>query len=578
MPFDFYRQDGLMQSDQAADLRDVLAAVASPQPTAKRLRAFATPWFGVPWAQLPFYRVLPADHPLLRRLYRWRARAEQGIAALFDAMLAGSGVVERGLYLDGDERGLTNQRHLLEVLLEAAVAERLTLEAVAERLDRYVRGLEAPEGSDANVQRLAAERDAVQVMTIHRAKGLEAPVVCLYGGFRAPPTGGVRAVHDGLGRHVLVGADAREAVADQLAVDAQQEDQRLYYVALTRAAARLYLPLVDSSRQIKGGYAALNARLQAMDHAGFETVQLPPLEGRAPRPFAAGVGAPLGGWVPAEPRTARGVDYEGLRERHAPWVVTSYTRLKSAEAPEVDGEPLYTPIDAPEIDPEALPGGRHMGRFLHEAIEEVPFELYAAPYAAWRELKVVGAAFDDAMRRHDIEPRWRDRALRVVYDTLTAPVALGGSQIDGLWRCADPVVEMELLFPIPEAQHPLLDGRAGDDFSAERGFVKGFIDLVFSHRGRLYFADWKSDTLGGYAPAELDAHVDGHYGLQAQLYTLGLVRLLDVRDEAAYERLFGGLLYVFLRGMGVPGEGVYFERPSWSDVVGWEQGLLQRVI
>ncbi len=581
VPYAFYRQDGLLQSTEAADLRDLLAAVAAPHDTAKRLAAFATPWFDVPLAQLPFYRALSSEHPLLRRLLRWHALAEQGrLPALFDAVLEQSGVVERGLFLEAHERALTNQRHLLELLLEAATRDRLSLDEVVELLDRYVRGLETPEGSDANVQRLAGERDAVQVMTIHKAKGLEAAVVCLYGGFRSAPSGGVRVVHDGQGRHVLVGEAAREAVADQIEREAAEEDQRLYYVALTRTKARLYLPLIDSSRQIKGSYAALNARLRAMETDGFGVVEVPPADGHAPRPFEAGAGAPLGSWTPPEPRTARPVDFGGIHDRHAPLVVTSYTRLKSAmpvEAP-VEADEFRAEADAGEvvINPDELPGGRDMGRFLHEAIEEVPFELYAEPFDRWCALPVVEEAFVDTMRRHDIEPRWRERSQRIVYEALTRSLLLGGRRVDGLWQCDECVVEMEMMYPIPESHHPLLDGRSGDDFSTQRGYVKGYVDLVFQDDGLTYFADWKSDVLSGYDAGVVGPHVRDHYDLQARLYTLGLVRLLDLRDAASYEAAFGGLLYVFLRGLGAEsseGDGVYFERPDWTDVVRWETEL-----
>jgi exodeoxyribonuclease V beta subunit len=112
---------------------------------------------------------------------------------------------------------------------------------------------------------------------------------------------------------------------------------------------------------------------------------------------------------------------------------------------------------------------------------------------------------------------------------------------------------------------------------AERGFIKGFVDFVFEHDRRIYFADWKSDVLPDYAPEALDPHVAEHYELQARLYSLGIVRWLGLRDEAAYEARFGGLLYIFLRGLGPgrrPKDGVYFRRPMWSEIVAWEAELL----
>ncbi|MBK6807451.1 MAG: hypothetical protein IPG81_00865 [Sandaracinaceae bacterium] len=70
------------------------------------------------------------------------------------------------------------------------------------------------------------------------------------------------------------------------------------------------------------------------------------------------------------------------------------------------------------------------------------------------------------------------------------------------------------------------------------------------------------------------AHVATHYDLQIKLYTLGVLRLLDVWDEAAYERVFGGHLYAFLRPMALGQPGVVFERPTFADVQRWERELL----
>jgi exodeoxyribonuclease V beta subunit len=118
-------------------------------------------------------------------------------------------------------------------------------------------------------------------------------------------------------------------------------------------------------------------------------------------------------------------------------------------------------------------------------------------------------------------------------------------------------------------------------FRIERGVLRGVIDLVLAPPApdgvaRTFFLDWKSDRLPSFAAPMLRAHVDQHYALQARIYTLGVLRLLGVRDEAQYEATFGGLLYAFLRGMdpsrGV-GAGVVFARPRWDEVVSWEREL-----
>jgi len=135
---------------------------------------------------------------------------------------------------------------------------------------------------------------------------------------------------------------------------------------------------------------------------------------------------------------------------------------------------------------------------------------------------------------------------------------------------------MEFVYPIPESSHPLLGAAAQGEWTVERGYLKGFVDVVFEDQGLIYFADWKSDHLPSYETGALRQHVQLHYDLQAQIYSIGVIRLLQIRNQGDYDRLFGGLLYIFLRGMDGSGQrGVYFHRPAWSEVCDYEAGLMK---
>ena len=95
------------------------------------------------------------------------------------------------------------------------------------------------------------------------------------------------------------------------------------------------------------------------------------------------------------------------------------------------------------------------------------------------------------------------------------------------------------------------------------------MDLIFEYEGKTYFLDWKSDRVAADG-AGLSEHVARNYGLQARLYTLGIVRMLGLSDETAYDARFGGLVYCFLRA---DRGGVVFERPDWETVLGWDEEL-----
>jgi exodeoxyribonuclease V beta subunit len=591
----FYKQDGLFQTREAAYILDLLRGIDEPGRRSNRLKAWATPFFAVDHCDLGRLDDERTSQPVLERLFDWRALSEAGrFAELFDALLHQSGLVERELLLSDSRRELTNYEHIFEILTQQTSRHGIVLAEIIELLDSYISERASPPGDDSNVQRLEDDRDAVQIMTIHKSKGLEADVVALYGGFFANNTPEpVRVFHLGNERRLAIGKAARELHKQALDQERDEEDQRLLYVALTRACAKLILPCVPNgtlnrNRDLTGFYKPLNERLRVLDRDSrsrtfftTETAAAPSTDSQNKRPKH---NAPDDGGLcdsldsTSEP-IVREHEFADLLARHPGLIVESYTSLQAA-----DPEDFKTSIDA--IDARAgnldLPGGRHVGIFLHEVIEQLDFDSFreAPDLHSWMARDDVRELFASAMRRHGVDdPRWLDRGREIVFNTLTSRVALGESVLEGgLWRLKN-VREMEFAYPIPERHHNLLSDTPGGAWTVGRGFIKGFIDLVFERDNLVYFADWKGDQLQSYEPAAVAQHVDRHYRLQARIYSVGVVRLLAIHNEREYNARFGGLLYAFVRGVSHPGDGkagFYFARPSWNEIVTYEFELMNR--
>lgn len=597
----FYKQEGLFQTSEAADVLDVLRAIEEPTSRARRQRAWISPFFAVPYAELPKLAGVPSTHPLIDRLFEWKGLAErERFSDLFNCLLHQSGLAYRELLLANSERELTNYQHILETLLEQSLKQRLTLRELIETLDGYIAKRTTPPGVDGNVQRLESERAAVQIMTVHLSKGLEADVVFVFGGTsNLPDRSKVRDFHVGRERRVAAGDDAIKAVKDEIRCESEAEDRRLLYVAITRARAKLYLALFPEKalKREEGYYKYLNWRLRVL--AREQSSKKP-----ADRPFRivdVGDGPAPGGeidwrarledWKP-DPRLlgddrALGAGLGRMRSESRALSVFSYTmleRIASPAAEEVEIEDFKTDFDESHAAGEIsdLPGGRRVGIFLHEVIEAADLRVLndARTLAAWKSLSEVQQLIAAAMRRNLVnDPRWRERGAEIVFNSLKSPIAIGDTgKIDALAGCPASR-EMEFLFPIPERSHRLLSAAAGEErWKIGRGVLVGFVDFVFSHGGRIYFADWKSDLLRSYDPATLAAHVANNYELQARIYTVGVLRLLGIRNQSDYARRFGGLLYLFIRGISPLGDGksgVYFHRPAWSEVVRYEAELMK---
>ena len=117
------------------------------------------------------------------------------------------------------------------------------------------------------------------------------------------------------------------------------------------------------------------------------------------------------------------------------------------------------------------------------------------------------------------------------------------------------------------------DSVRGLNFEPLTGLMRGFIDLIIRHQGRYYVLDYKSNLLGAkfadYQRTGMQQAIRAHrYDLQYLIYTLALHRLLQQRlPDYDYERHFGGVYYLFLRGMRPEdpgGTGIWFDRPPLS--------------
>ncbi|MAD60847.1 MAG: hypothetical protein CMH49_04915 [Myxococcales bacterium] len=647
VPFTLYKPEGLLQGSEAREIYYLLQSLVDPHDRGARLRAFTTPFFGISWSTIYNYSTLAPGDEKLERLLKWHHLACDGqYTELFYELIHHSGLSERELFFAESERELTNYLHIFEILLSITAKDPMTPAELTQYMGRMLNGLESAPGSEDNIQRLYSDRQMVQIMTIHKSKGLEAPIIILYGGFGRPLERQVNVIQDpDEGRRILVGAAARKAVSKRLQIEQRQEDQRLLYVALTRPQVKLILPLIDSSRSLLGSYQPLKERLvsiykkQSTISKFKELFEVIDVDTQLKSSLNSS-GQSLSQWSPQEnlldiPDQRQEKVY--IHRRHRPLMMTSYTRMKeqgngslytglegqNAHQDERSYDPSSQEIQTKTDETNTLPGGRHMGRCLHEIIEDLPFKLFPQDmshlkgqsrqtkrqkisqslgiddpclFEEWIIHPVILTIFESVMRRHGIDHLWIPLCQRLIYSILNTHITFFNHEnqktvLPPLSRSKH-IIEMEFLFPIPERKHPRLEdskkalakmprGERASHLTAEerlpwrveKGFVKGFIDFIFEYQGRIYFADWKSDQLLTYQGHDFKDYIEDHYLLQAQLYTLGVVRWLKINNEYDYNQRFGGLFYFFLRAFtqaNSEGEGVYFSRPSWQEVCEYE--------
>lgn len=508
---------------------------------------------------------------------------KRGVMPMLRALMTNRQIAENLLATAGGERRLTDILHISELLQEAG-SQLESEHALVRWLSQHI--LEPDSNASSQQLRLESDKHLVQIVTIHKSKGLEYPLVWLpfITNFRVQDQA---FYHDRSSfEAVLDLSDARESVelaeAERLA-----EDLRLLYVALTRSVWHCSLgvaPLVRRRGDKKGDtdvhQSALGRLLQKgepMDSVGLRCA----IEALGCDDIACLTpGQPDGErWQVAQPVSATLSVRTLQRTPGDGWRVTSYSGLQQRghgiaqdliPRLDVDAAGVGEVIAESGLTPHQFPRGASPGTFLHSLFEDLDFTQPVDP--CWVEEKLALGGYDAHWT--PVLTAWLDTILQ-------APLNETGVSLSQL-SAREKQVEMEFYLPISQPlmasrldalirkYDPLSAGCPALDFMQVRGMLKGFIDLVFRHQGRYYLLDYKSNWLGedsaAYTQQAMASAMQAHrYDLQYQLYTLALHRYLRHRiSDYDYERHFGGVIYLFLRGVDGedPQQGIYATRPD----------------
>lgn len=594
-------QDSVFNSDEARDLVHWLRAVASPLDVRLVRAGLATRTLGLSLDELAWLaasdEALDARSEQLRSLHAiWQS---QGVLTMLRQTLHQLNLSARWLAEPGGERRMTNFLHLCE-LLQAASFQLDGEQAMIRWLESQIQqAQQSSASSEEQIVRLESDADLVKVVTVHKSKGLEYPIVFLpfACSFRAMQKGRTPFVNlvdeDGKRELHLQFSDEQLARADQ---ERLREDLRLLYVALTRARHAVWM-----------GFAALKVGKSAIcqthrSAAGYLLGGPDPME---PEHYLdqlqeiAQIHIQLRAATPASPQTAllaratpcalrEPVQYTARFERN--WSIGSFSALVRALAAPVpvlqtmassnridEDEPLAaTPVLPPVPVVEVAVWHRFMrgavaGNFLHDQLEWLAAENFALEG---------NDVLAERLRRRCASIGYDEQADAVVYwltEVVRTPLPGVGAALRELQHC---LPEMEFWLPSERlkamavdalCQHHLLSGRARQALPARElhGMLMGFADLVFEHAGRYWVLDYKSNFLGDGASAyhrdALEAAMAEHrYDVQAALYMLALHRLLRSRLGSDYlpQEHLGGAVYLFLRGIDGPEKGGYLVAPE----------------
>jgi len=585
--------EDLFATGEAAEVLRVLAAVAEPG-SEKRIRsALATDMLGGTCGSLV---ALEQDEKAWSRWFAsflsyQRCWQEKGFITMFRLLLDRQHVRVQLLRFADGERRVTNVLHLGEVLHSYERQEKASPAALLAWLAEKMADRQKTVEEDQ--LRLESDAERVQIVTIHRSKGLQYPIV-----FCPFCWGGARAIKDIVSFHLPadgyrpamdMGSDDIEEHKELARQEELAENMRLLYVALTRAVHRCYLVWgsfhgAQSSALAwllhgRGDFAGLKKRFKKLSDQEMadELAEMISLSDNTIELVRREDGLRAG-------RQRLGKGPAGLVCRTFTGAITamqvtsfsaitSHGRLGESFVPR-DEEVRPTAADASIY---AFPRGAAPGTFMHDVFEHLDFPLIDKEPETVRQLIVKKLA------QHGFETKWQDAVMTMVGNVLATPLLPERQDLVLQAIAADKRLnELEFCFPLAavsagKVREILHDQGFGElaasslEFSVANGFLKGFIDLVFAYDGRFYLVDWKSNHLGS-APADYrhdrlqEVMLHERYTLQYLLYTVALHQYLAQRiAHYRYEDHFGGLFYIFLRGVSLehgPAYGIYHDRPE----------------
>jgi exodeoxyribonuclease V beta subunit len=555
-----------------------------------------------------------------RRLHHWaRVLREKGVASLMEAITLEEGLPARVLAMVDGERRMTDLRHVGELLHAAATTEQMGATALTAWLRARVLEATTDNNDEERSRRLESDAEAVQVLTMHRSKGLEFPVVYYPDLWEpswipreasAPVTfhdaAGVRTIDVGLDGPQWKGHVARH-------VDEQRgEDLRLAYVALTRAK---HQAVVWWAGSFDSRNSALSRLLFARDADGnvASSGAAVPSDETALGRFRelAGVSVELSVLGPTVSWPGDVVSTSQLsassfgRTLDWWWRRTSFSDITAGtyephvasepEEPVVDDESAPVAPPVPTDDHQALravpslladmPVGVEVGTLVHRVFEAVDFT--AAHLSSELALEITSA---QARRRVEIGDV--DTVVAGLQAAIETPLA-GDVSLRQIGR-ADRLDELSFELPLvggDDPRGPALTLAAiadvlhahGDPYAERlrdprlrgsvRGYLTGSIDLVLRLDGeRFAVVDYKTNWLAPpgeeltawhHRPAALHAEMThAHYRLQALLYVVALHRYLRWRLPGySAARNLAGATYLFVRGMTGPDTPVVHGTP-----------------
>ena len=553
----------IVESEEAKEVLFLLHAMLNSKKSSIQ-KALLTTFIGMRAADLEKVNFDERVNQFIGYQKKWQ---KSGVYVALSQLIQDYGIIDRFQKdTTTGHRVLSNLRQLIELLQEKEQNDSLTPNELYIYLNRQTKLKD--EGSDSEnkelAQRVESDEDAVKIVTIHKSKGMEYDIVIApYLDLEAKEKfefSSVRVSENGTNDYVFTRNPIVDPLLKKQFIEQQkQENRRLLYVALTRAKYNIFI--LD-----KNGDHSLRNFADAITQNPHEKIEIKSKED-------IDDWANLSVSLQSISSVSKVKEIPSISFADANFKKMSYSFLAAHPAKSVKetrDEEITDTYD--NFVFKELKKGATIGNLLHNIFEFIDY----TSTENWEGIiKSSVQIFAPSLSDDAI---FINRLKELVKHTLSAQLGKGErsftlSEIAREKR----VNELEFNFKIPEEfkminleyilgeDQKILTHRAGEVF----GMMNGLIDLFVEHAGIYYILDWKSNYLGDaledYAADKLAAAMnESNYHLQYLIYCVAVRKYLaSVKSDFDYEKDFGGVIYLFLRGVRADRDtGIYHFRPS----------------
>jgi exodeoxyribonuclease V beta subunit len=629
-----YSRQSIFATPEVWELLHVLEAIIHPSSTTAIKRAMVTSLFGYCGNDIiQMEQQGSLDNIKMQCATYLNVWKSKGFIVMVQQLLHDGSIVNKknGIdtvaknilqYTDG-ERVITNILHCAEILADAERRKKLDPLALVEWLKRSM--YDAADIEDEQL-RLESDANAVKIVTIHASKGLEYPIVFCPYLFNVSSLDDIFVFHDNEDdnyktnisfkfnknqieeKALLFEDDDYEQIKFVAECEQLAESLRIAYVAITRAKYKCYIGWgnINTTKKSALRYLfhfnnstdSITNFINGIDHTSQELLKdLKSIEEQSGGVITVQCikdqVLPLQSTVQSQQMQPQSI--KTLTKSIQPgWQLTSYTSLSYKRDDEKNDElqvPVITKEEAKELSIFTFPAGSIPGLCIHKIFETIEFNA---------DNKEIVQAVSDILKKYNIDTMWTDVIAKMVSNVLTVPLQAKFASLSHI-TSNQRRHEVEFYYPIEHLDSKRLielfreqslftmkyaNALEQLNFADISGFMHGYIDMVFEYENAFYIVDWKSNLLGtsieAYHTKKLEDAVCSHlYFLQYNIYAVALHRYLKLllRKTYRYEKNFGGVFYIFVRGVDASlgsEYGIFYDKPD-ATFIGKLDSLLGRV-